>query len=35
MAQQVKVLAAESDNLSFIPGTCMMEKENQLPTVVL
>ena len=35
MAQWVKVPAAKPDHLSSIPGTNMVEKENQLLQVVL
>ena len=31
MAQSAKVLPSEPDNLSFIPGTYMVEGENRLP----
>lgn len=35
MAQLVKAPATEPEDLSFIPGTHMVEKENKLPRAVL
>jgi hypothetical protein len=35
MAQWVKVLAANTDDLGFIPGPPMVEGENQIPKVIL
>lgn len=35
MALFVNALAAKPDSPSLIPGTHMMERENQLPRVVL
>lgn len=35
MAQQVRVLAAEPDDLNSRPGLSVMEGENQLPQLVL
>jgi hypothetical protein len=35
MVQQVKVLATKSEEQSLIPTTHVVEKENQLPQVVL
>lgn len=34
MAQQFKVFAAESDDLSSVPGTHMAEGKSQLPQIV-
>lgn len=35
MAQQVRVLATKSDNLSSVPQTHMVEGKKQRPKVVL
>lgn len=35
LAQKIKVPVTNSDNLSSIPGTNMIEGENQLPKAVL
>ena len=34
MAHQVKTLATKPDDLNLIPGTLMVERENQLPQIV-
>jgi hypothetical protein len=35
MAQQVKVIATKANDLSSIPGTCLVEGEKDFPQVVL